>query len=597
MLITLDFETYYDPQFSLTKMSTMEYVKDERFKVWGVGIKVGDGPTEWYGEDETETFLNILDWSSIDLVCHNTPFDAYILTQYYGLVPRMYIDTAAMSRGLYPGESARLKDVATRLFPDDESMRKGDELVTAKGVRDLPPDIEELIAGYCIQDVDLTYAIYQELFYKFPRKELKLIDMTTRMFCEPQLTVDRDLLIKYRDEEIERNDNIIQASGLSRKVLGSDKQFKEHLESIDITPATKVSPRTGKTIPAFGKNDPGFKQMQRMYPELQHIWDARTAVKSRIAETRAQRFIDAVTPQGTMPAPLRYYAAHTGRFGGTEKINLQNLPRGSILRKALTAPDNMFVYVADLSNIEARMLAWLAGEHELLRSFKDGVDVYSNFASVIYDKPINKHDNPTERFVGKTAILGLGYGMGPDKFQATVKAAGINMDLDEAQRVVQTYRTTYPGISSFWKRATNLLEQTADKFCFVNKYACLEIQDSRIVLPNGMSLWYPNLEIWGNDHFYTIGGKRQSTWGGRITENIVQALSRIVITDAMLRIEQSLPELKIVLTVHDEIIALGPQEDAQRNMDALIYAMCIQPKWAPALPLDAEGGFDVCYSK
>ena len=493
MLITLDFETYYDPQFSLTKMSTMEYVQDERFKVWGVGIKVGDGPTEWYGEDETEDALRELDWPSIDLVCHNTPFDAYILTQYYGLVPRMYIDTAAMSRGLYPGESARLKDVATRLFPDDESMRKGDELVTAKGVRDLPPDIEESIARYCIQDVDLTYAIYQQLFYKFPRKELKLIDMTTRMFCEPQLTVDRDLLIKYRDEEIERNDNIIQASGLTRKVLGSDKQFKEHLESIDITPATKVSPRTGKTIPAFGKNDPGFKQMQRMYPELQHIWDARTAVKSRIAETRAQRFIDAVTPQGTMPAPLRYYAAHTGRFGGTEKINLQNLPRGSILRKALTAPDNMFVYVADLSNIEARMLAWLASEHELLRSFKDGVDVYSNFASVIYDKPINKHDHPTERFVGKTAILGLGYGMGAEKFQATVKAAGVNMDLDEAQRVVQTYRTTYPGISNFWKRATNLLEQTADPFCFINYYACLEIQDSRIVLPNGMS---PFLHSW-----------------------------------------------------------------------------------------------------
>ena len=597
MFVTLDFETYFDPQFSLTKMSTMEYVKDERFKVWGVGIKIDDQPTEWYGEDETKDALCALPWSDISLLCHNTPFDAYILTQYYNIKPMEYLDTAAMSRGLWPGESARLKDVAIRVFPKDDTMRKGDELVSAKGIVDLPPHIEEDIARYCIQDVDLTYAIYQQIRHKYPNKELKLIDMTTRMFCEPQLTVDRELLIEYRDQEILRNDKIISASGLTRKVLGSDKQFKEHLESINITPATKVSPRTGKTIPAFGKNDPGFKQMQRMYPKLQHIWDARTAVKSRIAETRAQRFIDAVTPQGTMPAPLRYYAAHTGRFGGTEKINLQNLPRGSILRKALTAPDNMFVYVADLSNIEARMLAWLASEHELLQSFKDGIDVYSNFASVIYDKPINKHDNPNERFVGKTAILGLGYGMGAEKFQATVKAAGIIIDLDEAQRVVQTYRATYPGIPSFWKRATNLLEQTADPFCFVNKYACLEIQDSRIVLPNGMSLWYPNLEIQGNDYFYTVGGKRQSTWGGRITENIVQALSRIVITDAMLRIEQELPKLKVVLTVHDEIIALGPQEDAQRNMDALICAMCTQPKWAPALPLDAEGGFDVCYSK
>ena len=395
MLITLDFETYFDPQFSLTKMSTMEYVKDKRFKVWGVGIKVNDKPTEWYGEDETKAALLAIDWDLATLLCHNTPFDGYILTQYYNLYPKQYADTAAMSRGLFPGESARLKEVAVRLFPTDPEMRKGDELVTAKGIVDLPPDIEQSIAKYCIQDVDLTYAIYKKLQPDYPSDELKLIDMTTRMFCEPRMTVDRELLIKYRDEEIEKNENIIQASGISRKVLASDKQFKEHLESIQIIPATKVSPRTGKTIPAFGKNDPGFKQMQRMYPELQHIWDARTAVKSRIAETRAQRFIDAVTPQGTLPAPLRYYAAHTGRFGGTEKINLQNLPRGSILRKALTAPSGQYVYVADLSNIEARMLAWLANEHDLMQQFGSGVDVYAKFASTVYDREINKYN---ERF-------------------------------------------------------------------------------------------------------------------------------------------------------------------------------------------------------
>ncbi len=597
MLITLDFETYFDPQFSLTKMSTMEYVKDERFKVWGVGVKINDGPTEWYGEDEVETFLNILNWDDATLVCHNTPFDGYILTQYYNLYPKQYADTAAMSRGLYPGESARLKDVSIRLFPTDPAMRKGDELVTAKGIVDLPPDIEQSIAEYCIQDVDLTYAIYKKLQPDYPPEELQLIDMTTRMFCEPQMTVDRDLLIKYRDEEIEKNENIIQASGITRKVLASDKQFKEHLESIGIVPATKVSPRTGKTIPAFGKNDPGFKQMQRMYPELQHIWDARTAVKSRIAETRAQRFIDAVTPQGTMPAPLRYYAAHTGRFGGTEKINLQNLPRGSTLRKALTAPPGQYVYVADLSNIEARMLAWLANEQDLLLHFEAGTDVYAQFASAVYGREINKYNDPTERFVGKTAILGLGYGMGAEKFQATVKAAGVDIDPHEAKRVVQTYRATHPGIPALWRRAENLLQQTSDGTCQYNTYGPLEIQSQRIMLPNGLSLYYPNLELIGNDYYYTIGGKRQGTWGGRITENIVQALSRIVITEAMLRIERRMPYAKIVLTVHDEIIVLAPKVDADNIMEYIITLMCEKPAWAKQLPLDAEGGYDVCYSK
>ena len=597
MLITLDFETYFDPQFSLTKMSTMEYVKDERFKVWGVGIKVNDKPTEWYGEDETKAALLALDWDLATLVCHNTPFDGYILTQYYNLYPKQYADTAAMSRGLFPGESARLKEVAIRLFPTDPGMRKGDELVTAKGIVDLPPDIEQSIAGYCIQDVDLTYAIYKKLQPDYPPDELKLIDMTTRMFCEPRMTVDRELLIKYRDEEIEKNETIIQASGISRKVLASDKQFKEHLESIQIIPATKVSPRTGKTIPAFGKNDPGFKQMQRMYPELQHVWDARTAVKSRIAETRAQRFIDAVTPDGRMPAPLRYYAAHTGRFGGTEKINLQNLPRGSVLRKALTAPPRQYVYVADLSNIEARMLAWLANEHDLMQQFGSGVDVYAQFASTVYDREINKYNDPTERFVGKTAILGLGYGMGAEKFQATVKAAGINISAEEAKKVVQTYRIQYPGVPGLWQRAMNLLQQTADSTCIGNKYGPLEIQPNRIMLPNKMSLWYPNLELVGGDYYYTVGGKRQSTWGGRITENIVQALSRIIITDAMLRIQDRMPYARIVLTVHDEIVVLAPKVDADNIMQYIITLMCEPPAWASELPLDAEGGFDVCYSK
>ena len=597
MLITLDFETYFDPQFSLTKMSTMEYVKDKRFKVWGVGIKVNDKPTEWYGEDETKAALLAIDWDLATLLCHNTPFDGYILTQYYNLYPKQYADTAAMSRGLYPGESARLKDVSIRLFPRDPGMRKGDELVTAKGIVDLPPNIEQSIAEYCIQDVDLTYAIYKKLQPDYPSDELKLIDMTTRMFCEPRITVDRELLIKYRDEEIEKNDNIIQASGISRKVLASDKQFKEHLESIQIIPATKVSPRTGKTIPAFGKNDPGFKQMQRMYPELQHIWDARTAVKSRIAETRAQRFIDAVTPQGTLPAPLRYYAAHTGRFGGTEKINLQNLPRGSILRKALTAPSGQYVYVADLSNIEARMLAWLANEHDLMQQFGSGVDVYAKFASTVYGREINKYNDPTERFVGKTAILGLGYGMGAEKFQATVKTAGIDISIEEAKQVVQTYRTTYPGIPAFWRRAENLLQQTSDPTCVGNKYGPLEIQPTRIMLPNKMSLWYPHLELIGNDYYYTVGGKRQGTWGGRVTENIVQALSRIIITDAMLRIQDHMTHVKIVLTVHDEIVILGPKINPDNLMKYIITLMCKPPAWASELPLDAEGGFDVCYSK
>ena len=109
LLVTLDFETYYDVKLSLTKMTTMEYVKDPKFKVWGAGIKVGDEPTEWYGADDVEDALRQFDWSDVMLLCHNTLFDGYILARHYGITPAYYLDTAAMARGAVPGQSASLK--------------------------------------------------------------------------------------------------------------------------------------------------------------------------------------------------------------------------------------------------------------------------------------------------------------------------------------------------------------------------------------------------------------------------------------------------------------------------------------------------------
>ena len=449
--IYLDFETYYDVQLTLTRMSTEQYINHPDFKVWGVGIKVEDNETEWYSEDETPAALEQIDWANTAIVCHNTLFDAYILTQYYGYKPAYYYDTAAMSRGLYPNMSARLKDCVVREFPEDLSKRKGEELVNAKGVRDLDPGLDAQIGAYCIQDVDLTYELYQSYARNYPCKELHLIDLTTRLFVEPRLLLDRPMLIKYKEEMAERARDAIAASGVERDVLSSQQKFATHLESLGITVPTKKSPTTGKQIPAFGKNDPAYLQMCNMYPEHRALWDAREVVKSRIDETRAQRFIDSCNPDGTFGIPLRYYAAHTGRFGGTDKINLQNLPRGSTLRRALTAPAGQALYVADLSNIEARMLAWLSKEVDLLDAFAQGRDVYCEFASQIYGRTITKEDK-LERYVGKTAILGLGYGMGHVKFQDTLKSGSPSVEVSDstAAQIVTQYRAMYPGIPMLW---------------------------------------------------------------------------------------------------------------------------------------------------
>lgn len=601
-LVTLDFETYYDTKFSLTKMTTMEYVRDERFKVWGVGIKIGDEDTEWYSEDEAEDAIRDIDWEDTALLCQNTPFDGYVLAEHYGIWPAYYLDTAAMARGLYPGQSSSLKDLAERTFPNDPTMRKGEELAQAKGIVDLPPDIEEAIAGYCIQDVDLTYAIYQEIKQNYPQTELDLIDLTVRMFCKPRIMIDRPRITNYLQQQKDKAEEILANAGVDRKVLSSNQQFAAHLESIGIKPPMKTSPTTGERIPAFGKSDKGWHRLMAEHPELSHLWAGRMVVKSRIKETRAQRFLDAAGADDYLSVPLRYYAAHTGRFGGTEKLNMQNLPRGDELRKCLMAPPGHLLYVADLSNIEARMLAWFAGQDELVEQFRRGDDIYSNFATKIYGRPINKRDDPTERFVGKTAILGLGYGMGAAKFKLTLESGAMGPAMQiaetEAMNVVNTYRTSYERIPMLWSRLQELLVKSTHPATRGETYRCITVGDKSLHLPNGMSLRYEDLTINRDGSLnYKFRKARETTWGGRIAENVIQALARLVITDAMLRLDKNYPDMDVVLTVHDEVIVVAPEDNPDARMAKIIEELCVPPDWASSLPLDAEGGYDKVYSK
>lgn len=597
-IITLDFETYYDSEHSLGTLSTVQYVNSDLFKVWGVGIKINDAQTEWFGEDECTDAIKAIQWDEAAVVCHNTPFDAYILTQYYKCTPKYYYDTAAMARGLSPNESASLKATCERMFPDDKTMRKGDELINAKGIFDLPPDIEEQIADYCIQDVDLTYALYNRMQPTYPQSELDIIDLTCRMFVEPKLVLNKPLLIAHKEEVIQNTLQHIAASGLTRAQLASQKQFAEHLESINITVPTKKSVRTGKMIPAFSKTDAAYTQMCNMYPEHNNLWVAREAVKSRIEETRAQRMLDGCTEQGTLPVPLRYYAAHTGRFGGNEKINLQNLPRGSKLRNALQAGPDQMLYVVDLSNIEARMLAWLAKEQDLLDSFAAGEDVYSNFASQIYNKPITKA-NKLERYVGKTAILGLGYGMGADKYKAILAQGtpGIDVTKETALGIVTQYRAMYPNVPQLWAIGKQLLFYMLDQTSAEYSYGPLQVASNALKLPNGMYLQYPKLRYTNGDFIYDSGRTGITrTHGPRLVENIIQALARIVITDQMLAI-QKLPEVDVVLTVHDEIIALSTDSDCGKILQKIMAIMTTPPSWCNELPLDAEGAYSKIYDK
>ena len=302
-----------------------------------------------------------------------------------------------------------------------------------------------------------------------------------------------------------------------------------------------------------------------------------------------------------MPIPLRYYAAHTGRWGGDDKINMQNLGRKSMLKHAIVAPKGYRLIDADSAQIEARTVAWLAGQDDLVEAFEKGQDVYKIMASVIYGKS-EKEISESERFVGKTTILGCGYGMGSKKFRAQLKAFNVEIEEDEASRIISVYRQTYPRIPELWKQAGLGLDAiVSDATCDVGREGVLFVEGTKgIKLPNGLHIKYPNLrkqETDGKSEYVydTRRGKAvipNRIYGGKVVENLCQALARIIIGEQMLKINK---KYKVVMTVHDAIACLVPEAEVNTAQEFIEMCMRIRPDWALGLPLNCESGYGQSY--
>jgi len=618
-LITIDFETYYSKAYSLSKLTTEEYVRDKRFEVIGVAVKATeddyyhkatalDKPISslWFSGSKKQTaeFLAQFDWANCTAIAHNAMFDMAILNWHFGIKPKKIIDTLAMSRAIHSIE------VGGSLAALSEYYKlgvKGTEVQDAIGKRriDFGPDELEAYAGYCVQDVELTYKLFQVLNKGFPKLDLALIDLTTRMFTEPVLELDTHILTRHLASVLDTKAELMAKVAHEKTKLTSNPQFANLLIGYGIVPPTKISLRTGKETFAFAKTDEEFKALQEHpNPEVQALVAARLGVRSTIEEKRTQRFLD-IASRGTLPIPLRYYAAHTGRWGGSDKINMQNLPRGSQLKYALCAPPGYKFVDCDLSQIEARMLAWLAEAEELVKAFERGDDVYKIMAASIYDKEpdvISKE----ERFVGKQTILGCGYGMGHARFKVQLKNFGVELDEDECQRIINIYRTTYADIPKLWRAAGRALDSIQNNTTdTLGKDDLLYIEgDKGIRLPNNLYLKYPNLrtevdeEEGFNETLYDSRAGRTITptriYGGKVIENVCQALARIVIGEQLLRVSN---RYKVVMTVHDAIGCIVPEEEVKQGMAYVKKCMRVRPKWAQDLPLDCEGGVGNSYGE
>ena len=602
-ILTIDFETYYAQGFSLSKITTEEYIRDPQFEVIGVAVKINDGDTRWFSgtKEQTKKWLDQFPWDNCVAIAHNAAFDMAILNWCFDIRPKRIVDTLSMARAIHGTDiSGSLK----ALVEHYALGAKGTEVITALGKHRLDFYADELAryGDYCINDVELTYALFKILVKDFPLNELKLIDLTIRMFTEPVLELDAARLELHLRHVRSTKQILLDKCIISKDNLMSNIQLAETLRACGVEPPTKISPATGKDTYAFSKTDEEFKALlEHESPLVQSIVAARLGVKSTLEESRTERFIG-IQQRGKLPIPLRYYAAHTGRWGGDAKVNMQNIPRSSALKYAIEAPKGYVMIDSDSSQIEARTLAWLAGQNDLVDAFDRGEDVYKIMASAIYGKPESEITDG-ERFVGKTTILGAGYGMGAAKFRMQLKTFNVDLSEEECERIIRVYRETYPAIPALWTQANTALKlMMASSDAPLGRAGVLSVEGmGGIRLPNGLRLRYPNLRWEQTDEgkdamcYDTKRGKatlRNYIYGGKCVENVCQALARIIIGEQMIMVAK---KYKVVMTVHDAIACVVPEEDAAVALEDIKTLMRVRPSWAPGLPLNCEAGFGKSY--
>ena len=628
--IFIDFETFWSQEHSLTKIHPVEYVMHPETEVQSVAIKEGfDGETfVLFGEDEIQAWADSTDFSNAMLVGHNMAgFDAMICAWRFGIKPKAWSCTLAIARALGYAKTVggSLKRVAADL---DLGAKLDLEATNTKGKKlaDFTDDEIEAMRKYNVIDTDLCAGIFRKLAPKLGARELKLIDMTIRMLVNPQFELDEALLestlaeIKEKQKQtllsvskvlLPEVDTLLSEDELieeAKKVLASAPKFAKFLESKGVPVPMKESPSNPeKQIPALAKTDEDFLALQEHEDfEVAAAASARLGVKSTILESRIEQFLRCGRAiGGRMPIALNYYGADTtGRWSGTMKMNQQNLPRvnpnnpkpSDALRNCLRAPKGKKVVVADLSGIELRVNHFLWKEPDSMKLFQadpEKADLYKDFASKLYKKSWDEVTK-AERQVGKVAHLGLGFGAGAATFQKVARLmGGVDLSLEESEEIVSKWRNEYGRIASGWRTCHDALANIHYKHynIDIDPWGLCKTAEGGIKTPLGM-IRYPDLRQETNEEtgrqewVYGNGRKKARIYAGKVTENIVQHLAREALSDMMLKIQERYP---IAHTVHDEVILVVDEAEAQQALDFMQEIMRGGVTWWPELVTWSEG--------
>ena len=608
-LLTIDFETYYAKDYGLKKFTTEEYIRDEQFETIGVAVKENDGSTQWFSGslEATKAFLDTYDWANSFALGHNMRFDAAILSWIYDIHPLGLFDTMSMGQVLHGlTQSVSLANLST-LYGIGE---KGTEVLDALGKHrtDFHPNDLAQYGEYCKNDVELTHKLFKLMLPSIPRPELKLIDLTMRMFTEPKLVLNKGLLLRHLHDVQTKKAELLASAAVDKDDLMSNPKFAELLKQLGVEPPMKISHTTGKETYAFAKTDEEFKALLEHEDEkVQILASARIGNKSTIEESRTEQFIN-IANRGLLPVPLKYAGATVShRWSGVDGVNLQNLPRTSPLRKAICAPKGMKLVAADLSNIELRLAYWFANSKAKIQQIRDGIDLYKQSAAEITNILYDEVDKDL-RFIFKVVNLSGIYGVGAAKMHSILKQGGVNKELEEVKRIVYAYRDSNPELVQAWADAGTMLESVRDRHNYsmgnggiVKSYLGGEaindvLPTGGMLKPNGMVLGLPNLrkirtednrESWVYDKLMGRSTIPEYIHPSKTFQRCIQSLARDIIAEQLIAVAK---KYDVVMTVHDELVMLCPEDDVDNCVAYVTQCMTTAPAWCADLPLGCEVG-------
>ena len=643
-VLFFDFESYYDTEFSLSKMAPPNYILDPRFETIGCSFKEGQAPAVYVDGPDIPDFLQRYDPAETTTVAFNALFDNCILAWHYGFVPARMVCTMRMAVALrgHLLQSASLASVGRHL----NVGVKGTAIESARGKhrQDIINDVGFYRAyqAYCNNDNEMNHDIFWKLLPEFPSSERRIMDRVLRCAVVPEFVCDTDMLrahlVDLADDKVrmlrlacgakeEDLDNPalfppgVQDQGALdefARTLRSNTKFEALLKERGIDIEYKESTTNPELkIPAFAKTDAFMSDLLENPDEVvAALATARLGLRSTIEESRGTRILSmAELPwelvhrrnnyrggNGTLPIPLRYAGAHTHRLSGDWLLNMQNLPSGrgtkkSKLRKALKAPDGHKVVVADKSQIECRVNAYICGQHSLLDLFRTGGDPYSVLASDIFGFKVDKNLHKIERFIGKSGELGLGFGCGAEKFYNMVVRAARNLGMDVrkllevwtpslAQKSVDTYRTTHGAIRQTWQLLDQILRTAWLGQSLPVKFGPVVIGHGYVEGPSGLRMNYANCREEDGDLWYDYGKRRYKMYGSKFLENIVQFLARIDTMHDALRISDRGFPFK--LQSHDELAWIVPDDKVDECKAIALEEMRRSPSWMKDIPLNAE---------